>query len=1063
MSPSPAISGRVLSSPLVSGDFRSSPVSWKVAPVVRITTVELTNIKSYRHARIPLAEGTVAIRGHNGAGKSTVVEAIGFALFDAIPYDQAQFVREGEKSGTVTVSFLSALDDREYQVVRRCGANPTWYIYDAELRARVVEQKADVGDFLRKHLRIESDITLKDLFNDALGVPQGTFTADFLLTPANRKKKFDTLLQVEDYAAAATRLNDTRNALADEQRATQKRGDDLERETGQIAALRERQAEYIQRARDLTEHQARLQAEQADVEKRRDALEKRQREIAGLTAAAQVAAANAEAAEARLRDATALWDEARRAAEVCQATRGVYGQHAQAQARQAELAERTRERDAVLQRRADAAQEREGAIRDTAHARQRLHEAHEAERQIVALQPAVRAQTEAERARDAAHHDTQQLDLHRRAQTKAARERDQLDQAIAEGLRRIAELDALQPVADLLEERRERVNHLQDLRARRTERQKRLIAIAAERAKLEANRPGAIKQQEKARTDVRKIREQRDAAEALPAREAAYAELDGQVRTLEARLEHHRLSRQQAGAGACPFLAEPCLNIQRRGENSLATYFDRRIAEDEAALAPLRGRLAGVAEALALSRKVRPFWEQLERYEEVQREAERRVVEIDEGLARLKSEQQEHAGFLASAPGEEALAAVQRDFKESDDADKQLREREPRQAEVARLIEQREQLRAELVALDARIAALADAPQRLQSAEAVLDELGNPRGTSAGYERVASERPARERALSVAEKREAALGDRVGALDVELAPFAGLDDALRETQAALDATREDATRYLQHEQIAAQAAPRAATRDEARRAAGTAAGILKQAQRDLARAEAGYDADKLARVIERAEELLGERGRATAELRHTQDASAELAAELARCESLLGELAAVREEQATLTELQAMLQQFRDTIKEAGPYVMRARLRQISTQANRIFGEIMGDRSAELAWQGDYEIVLKRDGKERRFAQLSGGEQMSAALAVRLALLRHLTRLDIAFFDEPTQNMDGERRGNLAEQIRRVRGFDQLIVISHDDTFEQGLDSVIHLEKRSGETMVVEEGALVPA
>jgi len=79
---------------------------------------------------------------------------------------------------------------------------------------------------------------------------------------------------------------------------------------------------------------------------------------------------------------------------------------------------------------------------------------------------------------------------------------------------------------------------------------------------------------------------------------------------------------------------------------------------------------------------------------------------------------------------------------------------------------------------------------------------------------------------------------------------------------------------------------------------------------------------------------------------------------------------------------------------------------------------------------------------------------MSAALAVRLALLRGLSRLDMAFFDEPTQNMDGERRGNLAEQIRRVRGFEQLIVISHDDTFEQGLDSVIHLEKRDGVTVV---------
>jgi exonuclease SbcC len=53
--------------------------------------------------------------------------------------------------------------------------------------------------------------------------------------------------------------------------------------------------------------------------------------------------------------------------------------------------------------------------------------------------------------------------------------------------------------------------------------------------------------------------------------------------------------------------------------------------------------------------------------------------------------------------------------------------------------------------------------------------------------------------------------------------------------------------------------------------------------------------------------------------------------------------------------------------------------------------------------------------------------------------------------------MDILRRSNLAEQIRRVRGFDQLFVISHDDTFEQGLDSLIRLRKLDGETRLLTE------
>ena len=158
-----------------------------------------------------------------------------------------------------------------------------------------------------------------------------------------------------------------------------------------------------------------------------------------------------------------------------------------------------------------------------------------------------------------------------------------------------------------------------------------------------------------------------------------------------------------------------------------------------------------------------------------------------------------------------------------------------------------------------------------------------------------------------------------------------------------------------------------------------------------------------------------------------------------------------------LEELQQMMEHFRKLIKEAAPHVLKAMLSDISAEANRIYGEIMGDRSAQLSWQNDYEIILRRQGVNRTFAQLSGGEQMSAALSVRLALLKKLSTLNIAFFDEPTQNMDELRRINLAEQIRRVRGFDQLIVISHDDTFEQGLDSLIRLRKVDGETRQLTE------
>ena len=70
---------------------------------------------------------------------------------------------------------------------------------------------------------------------------------------------------------------------------------------------------------------------------------------------------------------------------------------------------------------------------------------------------------------------------------------------------------------------------------------------------------------------------------------------------------------------------------------------------------------------------------------------------------------------------------------------------------------------------------------------------------------------------------------------------------------------------------------------------------------------------------------------------------------------------------------------------------------------------------------------------------------MCAALAIRLALLKVLVEIDIAFFDEPTTNMDLTRRQQLAESLSQLRSFRQLFVISHDDAFEQMTENIIRV------------------
>lgn len=130
---------------------------------------------------------------------------------------------------------------------------------------------------------------------------------------------------------------------------------------------------------------------------------------------------------------------------------------------------------------------------------------------------------------------------------------------------------------------------------------------------------------------------------------------------------------------------------------------------------------------------------------------------------------------------------------------------------------------------------------------------------------------------------------------------------------------------------------------------------------------------------------------------------------------------------------------------------------EISTRADRIYRTI-AETDEELNWGDNYEIVLHdmKNGRLRKRCdnQLSGGQIMSAVVALRLALLQTIGAR-VAFFDEPTSNLDAARRENLAQAFRAIdvgreevtsHWYDQLFLISHDVAFTEVTDQVILLE-----------------
>ena len=118
----------------------------------------------------------------------------------------------------------------------------------------------------------------------------------------------------------------------------------------------------------------------------------------------------------------------------------------------------------------------------------------------------------------------------------------------------------------------------------------------------------------------------------------------------------------------------------------------------------------------------------------------------------------------------------------------------------------------------------------------------------------------------------------------------------------------------------------------------------------------------------------------------------------------------------------------------------------------------IAETDEELYWGDKYQIVLRDmvDGqiRERTDDQLSGGQIMSSVVALRLALLQTIGAR-VAFFDEPTSNLDATRRENLAHAFRAIdvgreelteHWYDQLFLISHDVAFTEVTDQIISLD-----------------
>ncbi|MGE5231806.1 MAG: AAA family ATPase [Deltaproteobacteria bacterium] len=345
-----------------------------------------------------------------------------------------------------------------------------------------------------------------------------------------------------------------------------------------------------------------------------------------------------------------------------------------------------------------------------------------------------------------------------------------------------------------------------------------------------------------------------------------------------------------------------------------------------------------------------------------------------------------------------------------------------------------------------RLEQLRPEPPELAAADQRREELEQAlQSESAEVGRLATQ--AQEGETLAAE--EARLGERVRALEAELAPLPGAHDERRyeEVQRAIKALEPlvlEAARFRgmadQGPAVAAELADARVTRDAA---AARAAALRTELE--------GLEYDERAFREARDAEQAADRARRDAELalvhaRAERNAAAEGVEVVARRRAERR----AREEEARRAAAELKLDQELDRALADFRGELNAALRpDLSQLASSFLSDLTRGRYTEMELDDDYQTRLLDEGDAK--IVISGGEEDVANLALRLAISQMIAEragqpLSLLLLDEVFGSLDEDRRSAVVDLLRSLADrFPQVILITHIDLAAESFDRIIRV------------------
>lgn len=147
------------------------------------------------------------------------------------------------------------------------------------------------------------------------------------------------------------------------------------------------------------------------------------------------------------------------------------------------------------------------------------------------------------------------------------------------------------------------------------------------------------------------------------------------------------------------------------------------------------------------------------------------------------------------------------------------------------------------------------------------------------------------------------------------------------------------------------------------------------------------------------------------------------------------ELSDLKTKEKELLSDVALLREARDifhTDKGVVKYLREKYIRQLGILLTEHFRRIsQNPKYKDIVFDQDYELEIRGSGGTFSIDQLSGGERVQIAIALRMALLELLSPMRLLMLDEPFGSLDKDHREALGESLNRIAGAGQLLIVTH--------------------------------